>query len=43
MAPEDGDFNLGTLKVEVNSFGISETETGVEVVFTLFLFELLLT
>lgn len=39
-APKDGDFNLGTLNVDVNSFGISETETGVW--FTLFLFELLL-
>lgn len=41
MAPEDGDFNLGSLKVDVNSFGTSETETGV--MFTLFLFDLLLT
>jgi|APAra0007618257_1042622.scaffolds.fasta_scaffold01161_15 hypothetical protein len=42
MAPLDGDFNLGSLKVEVKSFGTSETETGV-MFFALFLFELLLT
>jgi len=41
MAPEGGDFNLGSLKVEVNSFGITETVAGL-ILFSLFLFELLI-
>ena len=36
MAREGGDFNLGSLKVEVNNFGITETVAGV-VLFSLFL------